>query len=78
MINCILKLVSECRKRRILVGRVKLYIIALQLENEALLVILSLCQYWDVATTGELNLIQLSQGRGFNLENTRLTDPRRN
>ncbi len=31
----------ECRKRRILVGRVKLYISALQLENGELLLVVS-------------------------------------
>ncbi|XQG16112.1 IS4-like element ISAba1 family transposase [Acinetobacter baumannii] len=72
----------ECRKRRILVGRVKLYISALQLENGELLLVVSpqfnanaIQDYalrWEIET-----LFSCLKGRGFNLENTRLTDPRR-
>ncbi len=71
----------ECRKRRILVGRVKLYISALQLENGELLLVVSLSlmpmlfrimHYAEIET-----LFSCLKGRGFNLENTRLTDPRR-
>ncbi len=65
-----------------LVGRVKLYISALQLENGELLLVVSpqfnanaIQDYalrWEIET-----LFSCLKGRGFNLENTRLTDPRR-
>ena len=73
---------SECRKRRIWVGRVKLYISALRLEDGELLLVVSpmfnasaIRDYalrWEIET-----LFSCLKGRGFNLENTRLTDPRR-
>ena len=65
-----------------MVGRVKLYISALQLENGELLLVVSpqfnanaIQDYalrWEIET-----LFSCLKGRGFNLENTRLTDPRR-
>ena len=73
---------TECRKRRIWVGRVKLYISALRLEDGELLLVVSpmfnasaIRDYalrWEIET-----LFSCLKGRGFNLENTRLTDPRR-
>ncbi|BCR42230.1 hypothetical protein KHAB170019_30530 [Acinetobacter baumannii] len=64
-----------------MVGRVKLYISALQLENGELLlvVLLSLMpMLQDYALRWEIEtLFSCLKGRGFNLENTRLTDPRR-
>ncbi len=60
----------------------KLYISALQLENGELLLVVSpqfnanaIQDYalrWEIET-----LFSCLKGRGFNLENTRLTDPRR-
>ncbi len=64
-----------------MVGRVKLYISALQLENGELLLVVSprlmpmlfrITLRWEIET-----LFSCLKGRGFNLENTRLTDPRR-
>ena len=73
---------TECRKRRIWVGRVKLYISALRLEDGELLLVVSpmfnasaIRDYalrWEIET-----LFSCLKGRGFNLENTRLTDPGR-
>ena len=73
---------TECRKRRIWVGRVKLYISALRLEDGELLLVVSpmfnasaIRDYalrWEIET-----LFSYLKYRGFNLENTRLTDPRR-
>ena len=70
---------TECRKRRIWVGRVKLYISALRLEDGELLLVVSpmfnasaIRDYalrWEIET-----LFSCLKGRGFNLENTRLTD----
>ena len=60
----------------------KLYISALQLENGELLLVVSpqfnanaiedYALRWEIET-----LFSCLKGRGFNLENTRLTDPRR-
>ena len=68
---------TECRKRRIWVGRVKLYISALRLEDGELLLVVSpmfnasaIRDYalrWEIET-----LFSCLKGRGFNLENTRL------
>ena len=64
-----------------MVGLVNLYISALQLENGELLLVVSpqfnanaIQDYelrWEIET-----LFNCLKGRGFNLENTRLTDPR--
>ena len=73
---------TEYRKRRIWVVRVKLYMSALRLEDGELLLVVSpmfnasaIRDYalrWEIET-----LFSCLKGRGFNLENTRLTDPRR-
>ncbi len=66
-----------------LVGRVKLYISALQFRKWSSFLLVVSPQFnanaiqdyalrWEIET-----LFSCLKGRGFNLENTRLTDPRR-
>lgn len=73
---------TECRKRSVLVNGVKLYISALRLEDSEFLIVVSptfnansINDYalrWEIET-----LFSCLKGRGFNLEDTRLADPRR-
>ncbi len=62
----------ECRKRRILVGRVKLYISALQLENESFSVVspqFNANAIQDYALRWEIEtLFSCLKGRGLILE----------
>ncbi len=72
----------ECRfKRRILVSRVKLYISALQLENGRLFYSCVVSPQFNANAIQDYalplrkpTLFSCLKGRGFNLENARLTD----
>ena len=78
-----LKATEQCyRKRRVLITGIKVYISALRLDDGELLILaspqfnaLAVQDYalrWEIET-----LFSCLKGRGFNLEDTRLTDPSR-